>query len=39
VVFDKIGIPEKIVSGTTHITKSPDRLLIAELTAAFHEKS
>jgi citrate lyase subunit alpha / citrate CoA-transferase len=39
VVTDKIGIPEKIVSGTTQITKSPDRLLIAELTAAFLEKS
>lgn len=38
VVVDKIGIPEKIVSGTTQITKSPDRLLIAELTAKFcHE--
>jgi citrate lyase subunit alpha/citrate CoA-transferase len=31
--MDKIGEPEKIVSGTTKITKSPDRLLIAELTA------
>jgi citrate lyase subunit alpha / citrate CoA-transferase len=39
VVVDKIGLPEKIVSGTTQITKSPDRLLIAELTAAFLEKS
>jgi citrate lyase subunit alpha/citrate CoA-transferase len=39
VVVDKIGIPEKIVSGTTRITKSPDRLLIAELTASFLEKS
>ena len=39
VVADKIGIPEKIVSGTTQITKSPDRLLIAELTASFLEKS
>jgi len=39
VVVDKIGIPEKIVSGTTLITKSPDRLLIAELTASFLEKS
>ncbi len=35
VVVDKVGIPEKIVSGTTNITKSPDRLLIAELTAKF----
>jgi citrate lyase subunit alpha/citrate CoA-transferase len=39
VVTDRIGIPEKIVSGTTAITKSPDRLLIAELTASFLEKS
>lgn len=39
VVTDKIGIPEKIVSGTTQVTKSPDRLLIAELTASFLEKS
>lgn len=39
VVVDKIGIPEKIVSGTTQITKSPDRLLIAEMTAQFLEKS
>ncbi|HXK81657.1 MAG TPA: citrate lyase subunit alpha [Bacteroidales bacterium] len=37
VVVDKIGIPEKIVSGTTQITKSPDRLFIAELTAKFCE--
>ena len=35
VVVDKIGIPEKIVSGTTQITRSPDRLKIAELTARF----
>jgi citrate lyase subunit alpha/citrate CoA-transferase len=39
VVVDKIGIPEKIISGTTQITKSPDRLLIAELTASFLEQS
>ncbi len=39
VVVDKIGIPEKIVSGTTQITKSPDRLLIAGMTASFLEKS
>ncbi len=39
VVVDKLGIPEKIVSGTTQITRSPDRLLIAELTALFLEKS
>jgi citrate lyase subunit alpha/citrate CoA-transferase len=37
VVVDKIGIPEKIVSGTTQITNSPDRLLIADLTASFLE--
>jgi len=35
VVLDKIGDPEKIVSGTTELTKSPDRLYIAELTAKF----
>ena len=35
VVLDKVGEPEKIVSGTTQITKSPDRLFIAELTATF----
>jgi citrate lyase subunit alpha/citrate CoA-transferase len=33
VVMDKIGEPAKIVSGTTEVTKSPDRLLIAEMTA------
>lgn len=33
VKMDKIGEPEKIVSGTTKITRSPDRLLIAEMTA------
>jgi citrate lyase subunit alpha/citrate CoA-transferase len=35
VVMDSIGDASKIVSGTTQITKSPDRLLIAELTAQF----
>jgi len=35
VVMDSIGDPAKIVSGTTVLTKSPDRLLIAELTARF----
>ena len=35
VVLDKIGEPEKIISGTTTITRSPDRLLIAETTARF----
>jgi citrate lyase subunit alpha/citrate CoA-transferase len=37
VKVDTIGIPEKIVSGTTEITKSPDRLLLAEMTAKFCE--
>ena len=37
VEMDKIGIPEKIISGTTQITKSPDRLLLAEMTAKFCE--
>lgn len=37
VVMDKIGLSERIVSGTTEITKSPDRLYIAELTARFCE--
>jgi citrate lyase subunit alpha/citrate CoA-transferase len=35
VEVDRCGDPSKIVSGTTQITKSPDRLLIAELTARF----
>jgi citrate lyase subunit alpha/citrate CoA-transferase len=35
VVVDRIGDPEEIVSGTTQITRSPDRQLIAELTARF----
>ncbi len=35
VVLDKVGDPEKIVSGTTELTKSPDRLYISELTAKF----
>lgn len=35
VKIDKLGDPEKIISGTTQITKSPDRLLLAELTAKF----
>ncbi len=39
VKMDKIGDPDKIVSGTTQITKSPDRLLIAELTAKFVQKA
>ena len=39
VVLDKIGISEKIVSGTTEITKSPDRLLLAEWTAQFCDEA
>ena len=35
VEVDSIGDPAKIVSGTTQITKSPDRLLIAEYVARF----
>jgi citrate lyase subunit alpha / citrate CoA-transferase len=35
VVVDQVGIPEKIISGTTQITRSPDRLLLAEMTARF----
>ncbi len=35
VVVDSVGDPSKIVSGTTRLTKSPDRLLIAEMTARF----
>lgn len=35
VEVDSIGDPSKIVSGTTQITKSPDRLLIAEMAAQF----
>jgi citrate lyase subunit alpha/citrate CoA-transferase len=32
---DSIGDPQRIMSGTTEITHSPDRLYIAELTARF----
>ena len=39
VKVDKVGIAEKIVSGTTQITKSPDRLLIAEMTARFCDEA
>ena len=39
VVLHKIGIPEKIVSGTTEVTKSPDRLLLAEWTAQFCDEA
>ena len=35
VEVDSIGDPEKIVSGTTQITRSPDRLRIAEFVARF----
>jgi citrate lyase subunit alpha / citrate CoA-transferase len=36
---ETIGNPDKIVSGTTEITKSPDRLFLAELTARFCEQA
>lgn len=39
VELDKVGDPSKIVSGTTQITKSPDRLLIAEYAARFVEEA
>ncbi|MEE9167218.1 MAG: citrate lyase subunit alpha [Candidatus Neomarinimicrobiota bacterium] len=35
VVMEEIGDPAKIVSGTTRLTRSPDRLYIAELAARF----
>ena len=35
VQVDSIGDPSKIVSGTTQITRSPDRLRISELVARF----
>jgi citrate lyase subunit alpha/citrate CoA-transferase len=35
VEVDCVGDPSRIVSGTTEITRSPDRLLIAELVAKF----
>ncbi|MDP6803106.1 MAG: citrate lyase subunit alpha [Gemmatimonadota bacterium] len=35
VVVDRVGDPSKIVSGTTRVTTSPDRLLIAEYVARF----
>lgn len=37
VKVDSLGDPAKIVSGTTQMTKSPDRLLIAEYAAKFME--
>jgi len=39
VEIDSLGDPSKIVSGTTEVTKSPDRLLIAEYVAQFLEDS
>ncbi len=39
VKVDKVGEPEKIISGTTKITKSPDRLLLAEMTAKFCDQA
>jgi citrate lyase subunit alpha/citrate CoA-transferase len=35
VEVESIGDPEKIVSGTTQITRSPDRLRISQLVASF----
>jgi len=39
VEIESLGDPSKIVSGTTEVTKSPDRLLIAEYVAQFLEDS
>ena len=39
VELESIGDPQKIVSGTTQLTKSPDRLLIAEMTARFVQQA
>lgn len=39
VEVDSLGDPNKIVSGTTEVTKSPDRLLIAEYVAKFMEET
>ncbi len=39
VEIDSLGDSSKIVSGTTEVTKSPDRLLIAEYIAQFLEAS
>ena len=39
VEVDSIGDPKKIVSGTTQLTRSPDRLLIAELSAQFVQEA
>ncbi len=39
VEIESLGDPAKIVSGTTEVTKSPDRLLIAEYVAQFMEEA
>ncbi|MCP4712927.1 MAG: citrate lyase subunit alpha [Planctomycetes bacterium] len=39
VEVEKVGIPEKILSGTTEITRSPNQLLIAEMAANFLQES
>ena len=39
VEIDSLGDAAKIVSGTTEVTKSPDRLLIAEYVAQFIEEA
>lgn len=39
VQVNSLGYPEKIVSGTTEITKSPDRLLIAEYIAKLMDEA
>ncbi len=39
VCMDDIGDPEKIISGTTRITRSPSRLLIAKYIARFVKES
>ncbi|MFW6100870.1 MAG: citrate lyase subunit alpha [Bacteroidota bacterium] len=35
VEMERIGIPERIISGTTRIARSPERLLLAEITTEF----
>ncbi len=39
VKINSLGDPSKIVSGTTEVTKSPDRLLIAEYVAQFIDET
>ncbi|WP_225035275.1 citrate lyase subunit alpha [Winogradskyella sp. SM1960] len=39
VKVDRIGVSERILSGTTQITKSPDRLFLAKMTARFCEQA